>query len=385
MKIMKIIENRMKFYTFSIVIILAGFITMFTYKFMNGDTMLNYDIDFTGGTIMKVNIGKEFNKDDIMKIVYDVTKSESVQVQKVQGENTVIIKYQIPEKVVQGNIVEAAALPESQTSDISKQLSVEASEVQVKDVQATDVQPLNTEVTQDVTPVTATTSNETTTQAVPEVITDTTAQTVETTTYKNYIDEVIKGLTEKYELNSDAFVSTEDISPTISNEMTVNAIGSILLGTFLIMVYIAFRFRDMKMGIASGITLLHDVLIVLAVYAIFRIPINTAFIAAILTIIGYSINDTVIIFDRIRENKKLYTKLNLAELINRSITETFGRSVNTSLTTVMVVAVLFTFGVEALREFTFPLMVGIIIGTYSSIANSSPLWYDMIKNDEKNA
>ncbi|HCC07970.1 MAG TPA: protein translocase subunit SecF [Clostridiales bacterium] len=385
MKIMKIIENRMKFYTFSIVIILAGFIAMFTYKFINNDTMLNYDIDFTGGTIMKVNIGKEFIKEDIEKIVYGVTKSESVQVQKVQNENTVIIKYQIKEKVIKGNKVEAAALPESLVPDVNKQLPVVTPSVPVQDVQTTDVQPLNVDGTKAATPVTTSTSNETPAQTVPAVITDTPAQTESVTTYQNYIDEVIKGLSEKYDLTSKAFISTEDISPTISNEMFLNAISSVLIGTLLIMLYISFRFKDLKMGIASGLTLLHDVLIVLAVYAIFRIPINNAFIAAILTIIGYSINDTVIIFDRIRENKKLYKKLNLVELINSSITETFGRSINTSFTTVMVVAVLFVFGVESLREFTFPLMIGIIAGTYSSIGNSSPFWYDLVKNDEKNA
>ncbi|HBY21145.1 MAG TPA: protein translocase subunit SecF [Clostridiales bacterium] len=346
MKILRIIENRRKFYTFSMVIILAGFLAMFTYKFMNHQTALNYDIDFVGGTVMNVNIEKEFNKEDIMKIVYEATNSESIQVQKVQGENSVIIKYQVKDTVPQENKVQAAPLTAEQNT---------------VNQQPVQTEPTTTDVT---TPDTE----------VPEA-----------PNYQNHIENVIKALSDKYGLKSENFISTEDISPTISTEMQLNAILSILLGTLFILIYISIRFKNVKMGIAAILALLHDVLVVLAVYAIFRIPINNAFIAAVLTIVGYSINDTVIIFDRIRENKKLYTKLSLTELINKSITETFARSIYTSMTTVIVTTVLFIFGVDKLREFTFPLIVGIISGTYSSIGNASPLWYDMIKNQEKKA
>lgn len=364
MKTLKVIENRGIFYVFSVVLILIGIFAMLTYKFINGDTALNYDIDFTGGTVMKVNIGKEFNNDEIKQIVSSITKSESVQVQKVQGEQTAIIKYQVKESAAatQGSTVNAATLPVAENT----------TSVPV----ATTAAPVTT---------TATPETTTTTPAVTTAPVATETDTTSTTKYDNHITDVMAALSEKFGLTSANFISTEDVSPTISTEMQLNALLSVILGVIAILLYITVRFKNFKMGLASVIALVHDVLVVLAVYAVFRIPINNAFIAAILTIVGYSVNDTVVIFDRIRENKKLFPKLELGEMINKSVTETIGRSINTSLITVLVVAALFVMGESSVREFTLPLVVGIICGAYSSIANASPLWYDMIKLGEKKA
>jgi preprotein translocase SecF subunit len=126
------------------------------------------------------------------------------------------------------------------------------------------------------------------------------------------------------------------------------------------------------------IALAHDVLVMLAVYAVFRVPLNNSFIAAMLTIVGYSINDTIIIFDRIRENKgKMHS--DDSHIINESINQTLGRSINTSLTTLIMIVLLYVLGVDAVKEFAFPLIIGISAGTYSSIFIASPLWYELRK------
>jgi preprotein translocase SecF subunit len=126
------------------------------------------------------------------------------------------------------------------------------------------------------------------------------------------------------------------------------------------------------------IALAHDVLVMLAVYAVFRVPLNNSFIAAMLTIVGYSINDTIIIFDRIRENKgKMHS--DDEHIIDESINQTLGRSINTSLTTLIMIVLLYILGVEAVKEFAFPLIIGIASGTYSSIFIASPLWYELRK------
>jgi preprotein translocase SecF subunit len=137
--------------------------------------------------------------------------------------------------------------------------------------------------------------------------------------------------------------------------------------------YITFRF-ELRFGIAAIIALIHDVLFMLSVYSILRIPVNSPFVAAILTILGYSINDTIVVFDRIRENLRLLKKNNFAEVANISISQTLSRSINTSVTTLVTIVALYVLGVEQIREFALPLMAGVLGGTYSSIFIASPAW-----------
>ena len=131
------------------------------------------------------------------------------------------------------------------------------------------------------------------------------------------------------------------------------------------------------------LALCHDVLVVLAVYAIVRIPVGNTFIACMLTIVGYSINATIVIFDRIRENRKLMASSDLALIVNTSITQTFSRSINTSLTTFIMVFMLYVLGVSSIREFALPLMAGIVGGAYSSVCITGSLWYLMTKKFSK--
>ncbi len=177
-------------------------------------------------------------------------------------------------------------------------------------------------------------------------------------------------------------ISSENISSVVSGEMRRQSIIAVLVAVLMMLVYIWFRFRDILFGASAVIALAHDVLVTLALYAVASISVGTPFIACILTIIGYSINDTIVIFDRIRENMKNNEKAaqdpeKLEELANRSITETLTRSMSTSFTTAVMVLMLLILGVSTIREFALPLLVGVLCGTYSSICIATELWYVM--------
>lgn len=183
-------------------------------------------------------------------------------------------------------------------------------------------------------------------------------------------------------------IATEDISleyvgSVVGKELTRNAGLSLLVACALILCYIWVRF-ELRSGIAAIIALIHDVLIMISLTAILQVPINSPFIAALLTIIGYSINDTIVVFDRVRENNHRFgRRMTTNEVVNKSINETIVRSINTSFTTLLAVLALYVFGVESIKEFTLPILVGILSGTYSSIFIASPVWAITKKMEEK--
>lgn len=173
-------------------------------------------------------------------------------------------------------------------------------------------------------------------------------------------------------------ITVENISSTVSNEMRQGAIIAVIVATICMLLYIRFRFKDIRFATSAVTALLHDVLVVLTFYAIARIAVGNTFIACMLTIVGYSINATIVIFDRIREELRLKTKTtDLEEVVNKSVTWTLTRSIYTSLTTFVMVAVLFIMGVSSIKEFAAPLMIGIICGAYSSVCITGALWYIM--------
>lgn len=173
-------------------------------------------------------------------------------------------------------------------------------------------------------------------------------------------------------------ITVENISSTVSNEMRQDAIIAVIVATICMLLYIRFRFKDIRFATSAVTALLHDVLVVLTFYAIARIAVGNTFIACMLTIVGYSINATIVIFDRIREELGLKTKTtDLEEVVNKSVTWTLTRSIYTSLTTFVMVAVLFIMGVSSIKEFAAPLMIGIICGAYSSVCITGALWYIM--------
>ena len=187
--------------------------------------------------------------------------------------------------------------------------------------------------------------------------------------------EVKEMISQRFGVEEGAILS-ETISSTISNEMKSDTLIAVAVAVVCMLIYIRIRFKDIRFGISSIIALVHDVLIVLAFYAAARVSVSNTFIACMLTIVGYSINATIVIFDRIRENMDtMSARDELKDIVNKSITQTMSRSIFTSLTTFVMVAVLYIFGVTSIRDFALPLMVGIFCGTYSSICLAGSLWY----------
>lgn len=198
--------------------------------------------------------------------------------------------------------------------------------------------------------------------------------------------EMKEGLAKAFNVDADTQIESEFISGSVSNEMRVDALVATLIATLCMLLYIWIRFRKLATGVSAVLALLHDVIAVLTVYVVASafIPVGSTFIACMLTIVGYSINDTIVVFDRIRENRaKASSRTSLAEIINKSITETLSRSINTSVTTFIMVFVLAVFGVDSVRQFAIPLIVGIISGCYSSVCVASPLWYLLSGKGEK--
>ena len=199
-------------------------------------------------------------------------------------------------------------------------------------------------------------------------------------------EELASMLVEKFGVDESS-IETQSISSTISSEMRSDAIKAVIVACIFMLLYIWFRFKDIRFATSAILALVHDVLVVLTAYALIRISVGGTFIACMLTIVGYSVNDTIVIFDRIRENMHGLKNQNaegLAEIANKSLTQTLSRSINTSITTFIMVLLLFIMGVSSIREFALPLMVGLLCGAYSSIFIATELWYVMKLHFGKN-
>lgn len=193
-------------------------------------------------------------------------------------------------------------------------------------------------------------------------------------------DAIEEMLLDKYGVENEQIVM-ETIGGTISKETTVKTFASVCVAMVCMLIYIAIRFKNISFGAGGVLALLHDVLVVLAFYAAAKVSVGSTFIACMLTLVGYSINATIVVYDRIRENRsQMGSGADLKDVINRSITQTLSRSIFTSLTTFIMVAALYVLGVTAIREFALPLMVGIVCGTYSSVFLAGSMYYMMQKN-----
>lgn len=186
------------------------------------------------------------------------------------------------------------------------------------------------------------------------------------------VGKLVDELKTKYSLDDNPIISQEEIGASIGSDLKKNAIMALCIAFIAMTIYIVIRFKA-DYGIAALVALLHDIAITMCVYSIFKIPINTPFIAAILTIICYSMNDTIVIFDRIRENLKKMRKNSITEIADISLTETMSRSINTSLITLFSIIAVYIF-VPSVRDFTFPIIIGVISGAYSSIFIAAPVW-----------
>lgn len=280
---LKIIEKTKIWFAISAIIIIIGLGTMATKG-------LEYGLDFKGGTVVQLNIGKDFDKADIDTIV----KKYDKEAQSNKVNNTYI-------EIKSANL---------NSSDIS-----------------------------------------------------------------NIVKEV------KGKFKDSSLTNQESIGASIGQETRTKAMQAVIIATIAMLIYVAFRF-EFKFGLAAIISLIHDVLVMLSVYAIFRIPVDSSFIAAMLTVIGYSINDTIVVFDRIRENNKYMRRTNTIELANASLTQTMARSINTVLTVLITLTAVYAY-VPSIRNFSEPLLVGIISGCYSSIFIATPMWVILKKNGSK--
>ena len=195
--------------------------------------------------------------------------------------------------------------------------------------------------------------------------------------------EIIDSLSDAYGITDEDVLASEQFGPSVGDELKANAVKAVVIASIGMLIYIIFRFRSWKFGFTAIVGVVHDVLMVIAFYAIFGFTVNNPFIAAILTLVGYSINDTIVIFDRIRENKKIYSKDNNETNIDRSLNQTLNRTIMTSLTTLVVMIPLCIMVSASIREFIIPLMVGVIVGCLSSIFVCSPLYYDLCRNEEE--
>ena len=292
-KTIDFLGKRKIWFAVSLLVIVIGLGGLVVNKTQTGD-VLNYSMEFKGGTSTNVTFNEDMSLEDIsskvVPVVENVTGDAQVQTQKVAGTNEVIIK--------------------------TKTLSVEE------------------------------------------------RQNLDQAMVDNFGVEAEK-------------ITAESISGAISKEMKQDAFIAVIIATICMLLYIWFRFKDIKFAGSAVLALLHDVLVVLTFYSLLKWSVGSTFIACMLTIVGYSINATIVIFDRIRENLKVNSKMELSEIVNLSITQTFTRSINTSLTTFIMVFVLFILGVSSIREFALPLMVGIVCGTYSSVCITGSLWYVM--------
>ncbi|MDD5949411.1 MAG: protein translocase subunit SecD [Lachnospiraceae bacterium] len=290
----------------SLIVILAGLIALPINK-KNTGSILEYDLDFKGGTSMTLTLKENMSVAEAEKTVKPVVakaadiSEASVQVQAVKSANQVIVK--------------------------TSQLSVEQRE------------------------------------AVQNALEE---------------DKAIKLKNE---------IETENISATISSEMRRDAVIAVVIAVILMLIYIGFRFKDWKFGCSAVLALCHDVLVVFCLYSIGKMTVGSTFIACMLTIVGYSINATIIIFDRIRENLRTMSiaKDGLDTIVDTSISQTFTRTINTSLTTFVMVFLLWLMGVNSLKEFAIVLMTGIVCGGYSSVCVTGPLWYLFKKSGVKKA
>ena len=202
--------------------------------------------------------------------------------------------------------------------------------------------------------------------------TDGTSADVKTTSIGTELREKVTEELKKVFPDSNV-MSIDNVSASVGKDLWTNAALSIIIVAAAMLVYITFRF-ELLSGISAVLTLIHDMLIMISIYAIFRFPVNTSFVAAILTILGYSINATIVIFDRVRENARFMKKSEFKEVVNTSIWQSMGRSINTSLTTLITITAVYLLGVPSIKDFALPLIIGVVAGTYSSIFIAGQFW-----------
>ena len=186
-------------------------------------------------------------------------------------------------------------------------------------------------------------------------------------------DAIIEDMKKEFNLKQKHLLANEKVSGTVSGRLIGDSVKAIILAIILMLVYITFRF-DFQSGTSAVVALAHDIIIMLGFYSLFGLNVNTSFLAAILTILGYSINATIVVFDRVRENQRLMKKASYDEIADKAIKGSYLRAINSSLTTLFTIGVLYIMGVDSIKEFALPIIVGLVAGTYSSLFIAGPFW-----------
>ncbi|MDR1017637.1 MAG: protein translocase subunit SecD [Lachnospiraceae bacterium] len=288
------VKHRKIFFTFSIIVMVAGF-AFLGFNEAKGRGAFAYSLEFVGGTSTTVDMKKDYTieqlDEKVVPVVREATNTKNIQVQKVAGGNSVVIK--------------------TTTLSLAKR------------------------------------------------------------------EKLNSALVKSFKVDKNK-ITAENISSTISSEMRGDAVTALIIAAIFMLLYIWFRFKDIRFASSAVIALLHDVSIIIIFYAVSRILVGGTFIAVVLTIVGYSINATIVIFDRIREKLRVKNRnTDIEELVNTSVADTLTRSIYTNLTTFIMVAVLYILGVKDIKEFAMPLMIGIAWGAYSSVFITAPLWHWM--------
>lgn len=340
---------------------------------------LNIGVDFAGGSMIYVEFNDSFDVDDIRSIVSEYTNDFTVS---YAGENGVDIRLgkSVDDIVLEDDIntpsPEETTAPAETEEPIVTQTPA-ATEEATASAEATQ-EPSATEDTQ----TTADPSASPDATAAPTTEAPADIDVTDNLTGASAVQmHIINDLKAQYGISDDQ-ISIDYVGATVGRDLLTNAAFALVIAIVLMLIYIWIRF-ELYSGIAAVIALIHDVLIMFTFVAIFRTQINSPFVAAILTIVGYSINNTIIIFDRIRENSKKYGgQITSAENVNLSVSETLTRSINTTITTLIALVALYVLGVDSIKTFTLPIIVGIVAGFYSSVFITGPLW-NLIKKEKK--
>ena len=345
------------FFTIPAIIIIVGIIC---FSIFGG---FNTDIDFTGGYTMAVDVILEADKIDDGTVVEEV-KEETTET--TTEEATEEVAEETPEEVI--DVTEAVQQTQNAFETGSKAEGV---------------------VTSEKTPLLKSyTFNENEVREVLGKVEGVKVSGVQSSEGgfllkmneldRETADKVKTALADKF--GQIRITSEEKVAASMGAELWGKSLIAIIIAIILMLVYITIRF-ELLSGLSAIVALAHDVLIILSIYAIFQLPVNTSFIAAVLTILGYSINATIVIFDRIRENRKFDKKLLFSETVDKSIIQSMTRSINTSVTTLLTIGMVYILGVASVKQFALPIIIGVICGTYSSIFVAGPFWA-LIKGDK---
>ncbi len=340
---MKVNKIRKITFTIGIIFALLGVVTMFVPGF-------NWAIDFTGGYETQLSIGKDFDVNDVKDVVNETLGFAADSVQKTSDadhEHMVTIK--------------CKELSAEQRTDLFNAI-VEKFEIPYDGVEEEAAPAETAEEAAETTEEAAEATQETAEEVIEEP-----AQEVAEEATEEPADK--EGLLSKTEIQ----IVDENVSASIGSEMKKSAIVAAVIALLLMLLYITFRF-ELLSGLVAIVMLFHDVMVVCAAYALLRIPVGSTFIAVLLTIVGYSINATIIIFDRIRENVRMNPKAPFEENVDKSVAQTLTRSIYTTLTTLFTITALYFVGVDSIKEFALPIIIGLIGGLFSSVCLAGPLW-----------